>query len=61
MAEGSHVRCFEVDTPQTQRVKRDTLRRAGIDSTAAPFAPSMLAGRSLTASGYSPQNRYIGR
>ena len=31
------IRCFEVDTPQTQAAKRQLLRKAGIDSTAITF------------------------
>ncbi len=34
---GSHVRTFEIDAPKTQAVKRDMLKRAGIDSTRVTF------------------------
>jgi methyltransferase (TIGR00027 family) len=33
----SWVRVFEVDSPQTQMVKRETLQRVGIDSSAVTF------------------------
>jgi methyltransferase (TIGR00027 family) len=32
-----HIRCFEVDTPQTQATKRQLLRTTGIDSTGVTF------------------------
>jgi methyltransferase (TIGR00027 family) len=34
------IRCFEVDTPQTQATKRQLLRKAGIDSTGITFVPA---------------------
>jgi len=37
LPDASRVRCFEVDTPATQSVKRDTLRKAGIDSSHVTF------------------------
>lgn len=33
----SGIRSFEVDTPQTQAVKRETLEKAGIDASAVTF------------------------
>jgi methyltransferase (TIGR00027 family) len=37
---GTHARCFEVDMPATQRVKRETLERAGIDTNGVIFVPA---------------------
>ena len=37
---GAPVRCFEVDTPTTQAVKRETLQKAGIDAGAVTFVPA---------------------
>ncbi|NUP06038.1 MAG: class I SAM-dependent methyltransferase [Polyangiaceae bacterium] len=34
------VKRFEVDMPETQKVKRDTLERAGIDATGVTFVPA---------------------
>ena len=33
----TRVRVFEVDSPQTQMVKRETLQKVGIDSSAVTF------------------------
>lgn len=37
LPEGARVRSFEVDAPKTQAVKRETLEKAGIDSTGVTF------------------------
>lgn len=37
LREGVAVRCFEVDMPKTQAVKREALRRAGVDATTVTF------------------------
>ncbi|MFN8443493.1 MAG: SAM-dependent methyltransferase [Caldilineaceae bacterium] len=34
------VRCFEVDTPQTQAIKRQALTQSGIDTTVVTFVPA---------------------
>jgi methyltransferase (TIGR00027 family) len=36
----SQVRPFEVDAPKTQAVKRDMLRRAGVDASRVTFVPA---------------------
>jgi methyltransferase (TIGR00027 family) len=54
----TRVRVFEVDSPQTQMVKRETLKKAGIDSSGVTFVPAdfekedWFAG--LTAVGFDP-------
>ncbi|HEY0604385.1 MAG TPA: class I SAM-dependent methyltransferase [Herpetosiphonaceae bacterium] len=35
----THVRCFEVDTPQTQAFKREMLRQAGVDTAGVIYVP----------------------
>lgn len=37
---GARTKCFEVDMPNTQRVKRDALARAGIDASGVTFVPA---------------------
>lgn len=37
---GTAVRCFEVDTPRTQRVKREALAKAGVESGHVTFVPA---------------------
>jgi methyltransferase (TIGR00027 family) len=37
---GTRVRVFEVDSPRTQMVKRETLMKAGIDSSGVTFVPA---------------------
>jgi methyltransferase (TIGR00027 family) len=37
VARQTHVHSFEIDTPQTQAVKRQTLEQAGIDATGITF------------------------
>lgn len=36
----ARIRSFEVDTPKTQTVKRETLVKAGIDTTGVTFVPA---------------------
>ena len=40
LPEGTHARCFEVDAPQTQALKRQLLEKAGIDSSGVAFVPA---------------------
>jgi methyltransferase (TIGR00027 family) len=37
LPKGAHIRSFEVDTPKTQAVKRESLAKAGIDATGVTF------------------------
>ncbi|MFI6906164.1 class I SAM-dependent methyltransferase [Nonomuraea sp. NPDC050394] len=37
---GSVVRCFEIDTPQTQKVKREALAKAGVQAEHVTFVPA---------------------
>jgi methyltransferase (TIGR00027 family) len=37
---GTRVRCFEIDTPETQAFKRETLKRAGVDNARVTYAPA---------------------
>ncbi len=59
----TRVRVFEVDTLRTQMVKRETLKKAGIDSSGVTFVPAdfekqdWLAG--LTAAGFDPGERTL--
>jgi methyltransferase (TIGR00027 family) len=58
---GSRVRCFEVDTPQTQQFKREMLHRAGIDTGRVTYvAADFLRERwfaKLVAAGFDPAQR----
>lgn len=60
---GRPVRVFEVDTPGTQAVKRDTLAKAGIDASRVAFVPAdferqdWLAG--LADAGFDPAARTL--
>jgi methyltransferase (TIGR00027 family) len=55
------VRCFEVDTPQTQPFKRASLARAGVDARRVTFVAADFAREDwfekLTASGFDPGKR----
>jgi methyltransferase (TIGR00027 family) len=42
LPKGARVRSFEVDAPQTQVVKREALRKAGIDTTGVTFVSADL-------------------
>jgi methyltransferase (TIGR00027 family) len=57
------VRVFEVDTPRTQRVKRETLARAGIDASGVTFVPADFENEDwvdrLTAAGFDPGERTL--
>jgi methyltransferase (TIGR00027 family) len=37
---GTRVRCFEVDTPRTQALKREMLKKAGVDTTRVTYVPA---------------------
>jgi len=54
----TRVRVFEVDSPPTQKVKRETLAKAGIDSTGVTFVPADFEKEDwlacLTAVGFDP-------
>jgi methyltransferase (TIGR00027 family) len=57
------VRVFEVDSPRTQTVKRETLKKAGIDSSGVTFVPADFEkedwlGR-LSAAGFDPGERTL--
>jgi methyltransferase (TIGR00027 family) len=59
----SRVRVFEVDSPPTQRVKRETLEKAGIASGAVTFVPADFEKEDwlarLTAAGFDPGERTL--
>jgi methyltransferase (TIGR00027 family) len=59
----ARVRVFEVDSPQTQMVKRETLKKAGIDSSAVTFVPADFEKEDwlacLTAAGFDPGERTL--
>ncbi|HEY0739711.1 MAG TPA: class I SAM-dependent methyltransferase [Herpetosiphonaceae bacterium] len=40
LSKDTHVRCFEVDTPQTQAFKREMLRQADIDTAGVIYVPT---------------------
>jgi methyltransferase (TIGR00027 family) len=40
LPEGTPVRCFEVDMPRTQALKREVLARAGVDAARVTFVPA---------------------
>jgi len=55
---GTHVRCFEVDTPKTQAFKRAMLKQAGVDSTRVTYVPADFAAgdwlKKLVEAGFAP-------
>jgi methyltransferase (TIGR00027 family) len=57
------VRVFEVDAPKTQTVKRETLRSAGIDSSAVTFVAADFEKDDwlacLSAAGFDPAERTL--
>jgi methyltransferase (TIGR00027 family) len=57
------VRVFEVDTPRTQAVKRETLAKAGIEAGAVTFVPADFETEDwlacLTAAGFDPAARTL--
>ncbi|MGB6764661.1 class I SAM-dependent methyltransferase [Mycobacterium sp.] len=59
----TRVRVFEVDSPQTQIVKRETLKKAGIDSSEVTFVPADFEKDDwlacLTAAGFEPGKRTL--
>jgi methyltransferase (TIGR00027 family) len=59
----TRVRVFEVDSPATQRVKRETLEKAGIDSRAVTFVPADFEKEDwlacLTAAGFDAGERTL--
>jgi methyltransferase (TIGR00027 family) len=36
----ARVRCFEIDTPKTQALKREMLKKAGVDTTGVTYVPA---------------------
>lgn len=40
LPEGTRVRCFEVDAAKTQRLKREMMGKAGVDTTRVTFVPA---------------------
>ena len=40
LPEGTRVRCFEIDAPETQAFKREMLKKAGVDTTRVTFVPA---------------------
>ena len=59
----TRVRVFEVDSPQTQIVKRETLKKAGIDSSGVTFVPADFEKEDwlgcLTAAEFDPGKRTL--
>jgi methyltransferase (TIGR00027 family) len=59
----TQVRVFEVDTPRTQMVKRETLKKAGIDSSGVTFVLADFEKEDwlacLTAAGFGPGERTL--
>jgi methyltransferase (TIGR00027 family) len=59
----TRVRVFEVDSAQTQMVKRETLTKTGIDSTGVTFVPADFEKEDwlarLTAAGFDPAERTL--
>ncbi|MEV6138292.1 SAM-dependent methyltransferase [Nocardia sp. NPDC051990] len=59
----TRVRVFEVDSPQTQMVKRKTLEKAGIGSTGVTFVPADFEKEDwlacLTTAGFDPGQRTL--
>jgi methyltransferase (TIGR00027 family) len=59
----TRVRVFEVDTPRTQLVKRETLKKAGIDSGGVTFVPADFEKDDwlacLAAAGFDPGERTL--
>jgi methyltransferase (TIGR00027 family) len=59
----TRVRVFEVDSPQTQIVKRQTLKKAGIDSSGVTFVPADFEKEDwlarLTAADFDPGKRTL--
>jgi Leucine carboxyl methyltransferase len=57
------VRVFEVDSPQTQMVKRETLQKVGIDSSAVTFVAADFEKDDwlacLSAAGFAPGERTL--
>jgi methyltransferase (TIGR00027 family) len=57
------VRVFEVDSSQTQIVKRETLKKAGIDSSGVTFVPADFENEDwlacLTAAGFDRGKRSL--
>ncbi|MFI6324010.1 class I SAM-dependent methyltransferase [Nonomuraea sp. NPDC050556] len=55
---GSAVRCFEVDTPGTQRIKREALSRAGVSAEHVTFVPANFEEKDwfarLVEAGFDP-------
>jgi methyltransferase (TIGR00027 family) len=63
LPEGTRARVFEVDSPRTLTVKRETLEKAGIDSTGVTFVPADFEKEDwlgcLTAAGFDPGERTL--
>jgi methyltransferase (TIGR00027 family) len=63
LPDGTRVRVFEVDSPQTQMVKRETLKKAGIDSSGVTFVPADFEKQDwlacLTVAGFDPDERTL--
>jgi methyltransferase (TIGR00027 family) len=59
----THVRVFEVDSPKTQIVKRETLQKVGIDSSAVTFVAADFEKEDwlarLSAAGFDPGERTL--
>ena len=57
----TRVRCFEVDTPRTQALKREMLDRAGVDASRVTFVPADFEEEDwfekLVAAGFDPSKR----
>jgi methyltransferase (TIGR00027 family) len=53
------IRCFEIDTPKTQEVKHQMLKRAGLDTTGMTFVPADFMTEDwlekLVSAGFDPR------
>ena len=63
LPDDTRVRVFEVDSPRTQMVKRETLMKAGIDAGGVTFVPADFEEKDwlacLTAAGFDPGERTL--
>jgi O-methyltransferase involved in polyketide biosynthesis len=63
LASDTRVRVFEVDSPQTQMVKRETLQKVGIDSSAVTFVAADFEKDDwlacLSAARFAPDERTL--
>jgi methyltransferase (TIGR00027 family) len=58
LPEGTRVRCFELDTPKTQKMKREMLEKVGLNTTRVTFVTADFLGEDwlekLVNAGFDP-------